>query len=385
MNTSVILAYGFRPFFLALPLAACAAVLPLPVLWMGWGALTALPAGLWHGHEQIFGVLCAALAGFLLTAMPSWTGKAPINGRGLAGLVILWILGRLAFWLDPILPPVLVAGLDVVFLPALLLVVSRYGKPWEFFLALALLTAANAAFHLGRLEILSLPVERVLYAGQNLFLVLIAIATGRILPVTLRSALVETGQSPQIRLAPGRRHLATATLVLFALADWLAPFQAVTGWIALAAACAQADRMVELHHGRALLRPQVLPFYLAQAWMVVGLGGLGMAILGLDLDPVALRHALGLGAAALVALAVMSIVSLRHSGRAFPLPGVTWLAYGLVSLATGLRMATALWAPAHMPIWGVAIPSILWAAAFVVWVARFGPWLLHPRKDGQPG
>jgi len=383
--SGVILAYGFRPFFLMLPLAACAAVLPLPALWLGWGDGTALPAGLWHGHEQIFGVLTAALAGFLLTALPSWTGKPPVTGRLLAVLVGLWIAGRLGFWFDVVLPPVVVAVLDLVFLPALLAAASRYGRPWEFILALAGLAAANTMFHLGRLELLSLPMDRALHAALNLFLVLIAIATGRILPVTLRSALIETGQSPQVRLAPGRRHLSTATLLLFAAGELFAPAHAVTGWIALAAACAQADRMVELHHGRALLRPQVLPFYLAQGWMAVGLGGLGMTALGLDLDPVALRHALGLGAAALVALAVMSIVSLRHTGRPFPLPAATGHAFILASLAAVLRIGVALAAPQHMPVWGVTVPSLLWAAAFLVWSIHFGPWLLRPRADGQPG
>lgn len=380
-----VLAHGFRPFFLAVPAAAIAAVLPLPPLWLGGIDTTALPAGLWHGHEQIFGVLAAALAGFLLTALPSWTGGGAVSGRPLAVLVALWAAGRLAFWLDAALPPLLVAALDLVFLPALLAVISRYRRPWEFFAALALLAGADAAFHAGRLGWLELGPERALHAGLNLFLVLIAMATGRILPVTLRSALVETRQSPQVRLAPGRRHLATATLALFAIADLTAPGHAVTGWIALAAACAQADRMVELHHGRALSRPQVLPFYLAQAWMAVGLAGLGATALGAGFDAVALRHALGLGAAALVALAVMSIVSLRHSGRPFPLPHAVWAVFALAGTAALLRVGVGLWAPQHMPWLGVTVPAALWAAAVVAWGWRFAPWLRTPRADGEPG
>ena len=382
---NIVLAHGFRPFFLLLPLAAIAAVLPLPVLWLGWGDGTALPAGLWHGHEQIFGVLSGALAGFLLTALPSWTGKEPVTGRALTLLVGLWLLGRIGFWLDAALPPPVVAALDLGFLPALLLAALRHGRPWEFFVAIALLAAANAGFHLGRLGVIALAPDRALHAGLDRIQNLNAIATGRILPVTLRAALVETGQPPQVRLAPGRRHLATVTLALFAIADLTAPAHAVTGWIALAAACAQADRMVELHHGRALLRPQVLPFYLAQGWMVVGLGGLGLGILGAALDAIAWRHALGLGAATLVALAVMSIVSLRHSGRPFPLPAASWTAFALVTLAALLRVAVAHWAPQAMPVWGVTLPALLWAAGFLAWLRRFGPWLLAPRADGQPG
>lgn len=382
---NIVLAYGFRPFFLLLPLAAIGAVLPLPVLWLGWGDSTNLPAGLWHGHEQIFGFLTAALAGFLLTALPSWSGRPPVTGRPLALLVGLWLLGRIGFWLDGLLPPSLVAMLDLLFLPALLLAVQPHRRPWEFPAAIILLIGANTAFHLSRLDLLPLPAEQSLHAGLNLFLILIALATGRILPVALRSALQETGQAPMVRLAPGRRHLATATLALFALADLLAPDNPVTGWIALAAACAQADRMVELHHGPALLRPQVFLFYLAQGWMVLGLGGLGLTILGIDLESIALRHALGLGAATTAALAVMSIVALRHSGRAFPLPKAVWGVAALTSLAAFWRIAVALWWPDAMAIWGVTLPSLLWAAAFLLWLRCFASWLLAPRADGQPG
>lgn len=382
---SIVLAYGFRPFFLLLPLAAIGAVLPLPVLWLSWGGGTSLPAGLWHGHEQIFGFLTAALAGFLLTALPSWSGGPPVTGRPLALLVGLWLLGRIGFWLDGLLPPSLVAGLDLLFLPALLLAIAPYRRPWEFAAAVILLIGANTAFHFGRLGLPTLPAEQSLHAGLNLFLILIALASGRILPVALRSALLETGQAPTVRLAPGRRHLATATLALFALADLLAPDNPVTGWIALAAACAQADRMVELHHGPALLRPQVFLFYLAQGWMVLGLGGLGLAILAIDLDPIAVRHALGLGAATTAAVAVMSIVALRHSGRAFPLPTAIWAIMALISLAALCRIAVALWWPSSMALWGVALPSILWATAFPLWLRCFAPWLLTPRADGQTG
>ncbi|CAA7616224.1 conserved membrane hypothetical protein [Magnetospirillum sp. SS-4] len=384
-------AYGFRPFFLILPVGAIAAVLPLPVLWLGLGGSGGgMPAGLWHGHEQVFGFLSAALAGFLLTALPSWTNTRPVTGTPLKALVALWLAGRLGFWLDGALPSWLVAGLDAMFLPALLAttlpaLLGAERKPWELPAALALLAGANAAFHLGRLGLIDLPPERLLYAGLDLFLMMIAIASGRILPVTLRSALTETGAAVMVRLAPGRRHLASVTLGLLAIAELIQPHGPVTGWIALAAACAQADRMTEMHIGRSMLRPQVLLFHLAHAWMVVGLGGVGLAVLGAPLDVTAMRHALGLGAAAFTVLAVMSIVTLRHTGRAFPLPGATWVAPALVGLAAALRVGVPHLAPQAMATWGVTVPAVLWAAAFLFWGWRFARWLTAPRADGQPG
>lgn len=380
----ILLAYGFRPFFLAAPLAAWGAVLPLPLLWLGLGGLGA-GIGAWHAHEQVFGTLTAALAGFLLTALPSWTGTAPVAGRPLAILVALWLAGRVAFWLDFWLPSALVAAIDLAFLPALLAATLPKGRPWEFPAALLALTACNLAFHLGRLDMIAVPPERAAVAALDLFLVLIAVALGRILPVTLRSALVEQGRAPMVRLAPGRRHLTTATLLLFAVADAVAPTSAVTGWIALAAACAVLDRMGESHLSGVLARPQAGLFYLGQALIAAGLAGLGLGLLGAGVEPVSVRHAAALGGAGITALAVQSVVALRHTGRAFPLPRATWIAPALVVAATALRTLVPHLAPEAMAVWGVTVPALLWSLAFLAWLKIFGPWLIAPRIDGEPG
>lgn len=386
MTAPAILAYGFRPFFLLAPLAAWGAVAPLPVLWLGLGAGGGdLAIGAWHGHEQVFGYLGAALAGFLLTALPSWTDTPPVTGRPLAALAALWLAGRIAFWLDGLVPPAVVAGLDILFLPALLAASLPKGRPWEFPAALVALILCNAAFHLGRLDIVPVDPTRAVVAALDLFLVLIAVALGRILPVTLRSALIERDRAPMVRLAPGRRHLATVTLLLFGVAEAVSPGSPVTGWIALAAACATLDRMGESHIGTALARPQAGLFYLGQAAIAAGLVLLGLSMLGLAIEPVSARHALALGGAGLTALAVQSVVSLRHTGRPFPLPAATWAPPALVVVATLLRVAVPHWVPEAMAVWGVLVPSVLWALAFAIWLHVFGPWLVAPRADGKAG
>jgi len=79
--------YGFRPFFL---LAGLAALLLVPwwaaALSLGVPLGTNWPAPLWHGHELLFGFIVAAVAGFLLTAVPSWTGARGFGGWPLAVL-----------------------------------------------------------------------------------------------------------------------------------------------------------------------------------------------------------------------------------------------------------------------------------------------------------
>src|SRR5574338_1191456 len=82
---------GFRPFFFAGPLWAVAAL----TLWLL--ALTGtiqLPTAFdplaWHRHEMLFGFVGAIIAGFLLTAVPNWTGRLPIAGPPLAALFAMW-------------------------------------------------------------------------------------------------------------------------------------------------------------------------------------------------------------------------------------------------------------------------------------------------------
>ena len=91
------LTQGFRPFFLAAGLWSAASL----ALWIVMFATgSAVPSRFdplaWHIHEMLFGFVVAAVAGFLLTAIPTWTKRLPISGFPLAVLAGLWLLGRVA-------------------------------------------------------------------------------------------------------------------------------------------------------------------------------------------------------------------------------------------------------------------------------------------------
>src|SRR5512134_1230367 len=112
---SGVLSAGFRPFFL---LAAAWAAIAVPVglaAYVHGYALRGMPAMLWHAHEMVYGYGMAAVAGFLLTAIPNWTGRLPVRGAALAGLAGLWLAGRVAVLIpatsliDLAFPAVLVA------------------------------------------------------------------------------------------------------------------------------------------------------------------------------------------------------------------------------------------------------------------------------------
>jgi uncharacterized protein involved in response to NO len=92
-----ILSYGFRPFFLfGVVWAALAVAVWLPMLGGSFDLPTAFAPIDWHAHELLYGYLPAIVAGFLLTAVPNWTGRLPVTGSPLLALLLAWLAGRIA-------------------------------------------------------------------------------------------------------------------------------------------------------------------------------------------------------------------------------------------------------------------------------------------------
>ena len=122
---------------------------------------------------MIFGVVIASLAGFLLTAIPNWTGRLPLRGGALFALASLWLVDRAATPLALDIGPVAASVIDLAFLPILLAVIVReivVGQNWRnslITIAVGLLFAANLLIHLEVLEMFET-------GGQGLWL---AIAT----------------------------------------------------------------------------------------------------------------------------------------------------------------------------------------------------------------
>lgn len=122
----VILSAGFRPFFLGASIWATVAV----PLWLGtYAEGLALPTKLappvWHAHEMVFGYAAATVAGFLLTAIPNWTGRMPLQGGALATLVLLWTIGRLGVLFSDEIGAPAAAAADLCFPAVFLAVVAR--------------------------------------------------------------------------------------------------------------------------------------------------------------------------------------------------------------------------------------------------------------------
>jgi uncharacterized protein involved in response to NO len=382
---------AFRPFFLGLAIYG-ALVIPW---WTGvWlGALPApgwlLPVW-WHGHEMIFGFVAAAIAGFLLTASPVWSGGPALVGAPLAALVGLWVAGRLAFALSGALPAWGVAAVDVAFLPAVALTVVRTlwgsGQRRNYGVAgiVGALALANAAMHAEALGLASGVAPLALRFASDGVVVLILVIGGRITPAFTQNAFRRDGRDETVRSPPGLTALVVGAAGALAVVSLVAPRTPLTGVLAIVAGLAAAVRLAGWKTWHTRGDPLLWSLHAGSAWVSLGLLLVGASDLGAPLPASAGIHALTAGAMGATILAVITRVGIGHTGRPLRLPSGVVGCYLLVHGSALVRVAaTFAAADAQYPLLGVS--GAAWSAAFALFALRYWAVLTGPRPDGRPG
>jgi uncharacterized protein involved in response to NO len=339
--------YGFRPFFLGAALwAAGAIVLWLPV----YVGTIELPTSMgvldWHMHEMLYGFIAATMAGFLLTAIPNWTGRLPVCGMSLVGLVCLWLGGRVAIFCSSIVGPVPAATIDVSFLIALAAVALREiiaGKNWRnlrVLAGLAIFIAGNILWHV---EILRSGAgnygPRTAIAAALLMVMLVG---GRIVPSFTRNWLVrmKPGRLPQPIARFDAIALVMAALALFC---WIMiPHHAATGGALILAGILHGARLARWAGDRTLPDRLVLVLHVAYAFVPIGFLLLGIATVWPQIIPGSAGiHAWTAGGFGLMTLAVMTRATLGHTGRPLEASPATQVIYALALLGALARIAAA--------------------------------------------
>ncbi len=383
-STPAFLSHGFRPFFLAAALWSMAAL----GLWVAMlTGKVAVPSRFdplaWHVHEMLFGFVMAAIAGFLLTAIPNWTGRLPVRGGPLALLGVLWLLGRVACLVSELLPFWLAVAADLSFPVALVAVAAREivaGRNWRNLLVVGPVTVlgvANLAMHLETAGV-SMSAGLGWRLGVAAVIVLISVVGGRILPSFTRNWLARR-QAVALPAPFGRVDQAALATLPIALAMWaFRPMWQPVGWILLLAAALHLWRLLRWRGGATAAEPLLLVLHVGYAWLVLGVALLGVAVLDPLVPEAAAVHALTAGAAGTMILAVMTRATRGHTGREVAADGATSLIFVLVVLAAATRVAAG-----FVPDWSVVLlmaSAVLWIAAFGLFILSYGPMLVLPRK-----
>lgn len=374
-----ILSYGFRPFFLGgAGWAAIAIALWLPQYFGNLSLPTAFQPLDWHIHELIYGYGAATVAGFLLTAIPNWTGRLPVNGYPLAGLFGLWVIGRIAIAGSAIWGAWLAAVLDIAFLLTLAAVAAAEivaGKNWRnlrVLVILGVLIAGNIVFHVE--TILHGSADYGVRIGVAALISLIMLIGGRIVPSFTRNWLARNnpGRLPR---AFSRYDAATLAVSALALAAWIAlPRAAISGALLMIAALLQAIRTVRWAGDRTVTERLVLVLHVAYAFVPIGFLLSGAAILWPSILPAGAGvHAWTTGAIGLMTLAVMTRASLGHTGQDLVAAAPTQLIYLCAFLAAVVRIFAA-FEPSSTLLYAAAL---FWFLAFGGFSVFFGPLLMR--------
>jgi uncharacterized protein involved in response to NO len=377
-----LLSYGFRPFFL---LAGGWAAIALSVWMAAFLELITLPATLdplsWHSHEMLFGFATAAVAGFVLTAVPNWTGRLPLQGKPLLFLVVLWLAGRLAVAGSAVIGGWTAAAIDVAFLAVLLAAIIReiiVGRNWRntpIVLALAVLCGANVAFHISALT--SGETAAPARFAIAVLILLICLIGGRIIPSFTRNWLTKRSQG-RLPASFGGFDKITLAVTVAAMGCWAyQPHSYLTGLACAAAAACNLLRLARWAGERTTPEPLLWILHVAFLWIPVALSLLAIIAFGGSISPSAGLHALTGGAIATMIVAVMTRATLGHTGRDLHAgPGTTAI-YLLILTAGFTRVWASLAPELFMPL--LIASTIAWVAAFLVFLGVFGPMLVRPR------
>lgn len=385
---AAVLSAGFRPFFLAAALwAAFGVPLWLAAYTEGLVLPTRLAPWVWHAHEMIFGFAAASVAGFLLTAIPNWTGRLPLQGPPLAMLVLLWALGRIGVLISAGIGAPAATAADLCFPLAFLTVVAREilaGKNWRNLPvvgALSLLFAGNALVHLDALGIAN-TAELGNRIGIATLLMLISLIGGRIIPSFTHNWLAKFRPDAGPPAVQGRFDLLVLMGTAVALAVWAgAPEVAVTSWVLAAAGIAVALRLSRWRGLRTAREPLLLILHIGYAWLALGLLLLGLNGVFTIVPPPAALHALTVGAIGTMTLAVMTRASLGHTGHSLSAGPITKAVYLLVTVAAVLRVLSPLAGDrAGLTLW---LAGVSWTGAFGLFAIFYGKVLVRPQVRGE--
>ncbi|MDO9075842.1 MAG: NnrS family protein [Brevundimonas sp.] len=374
---------GLRPFFL---FSALWAAIAAP-LWL-YAFLSGGPVGLsWHVHEMLFGYTGGIVVGFLLTAVPNWTGRLPVVGTPLALLFGLWLAGRaamLAMALNADLAsevwPLIIDGL---FLFAMAGVVWREvlaGKNWRnvpVAVMVTLFALANAGFHLeaGAGGIANLSTR----LGLAVVALLIAVIGGRVTPSFTRNW--QTKRGGPMPAVSGRLDVVTLAVTAAGLVAWsVAPTHPAAGALLLASGGLNLVRLVRWRGDATVAEPLVWILHLGYLWLAAGLLFTGLSVAAPGLVPPSVGvHALTAGAIGVMTLAIMTRASRGHTGRPLAAGRIEVLIYVLINAAALTRVTGGLLPTLYQPL--LMVSAGLWSAAFLGFVVGYGPMLLSHRPD----
>jgi uncharacterized protein involved in response to NO len=376
-----ILSYGFRPFFFFGSLYAAVSIAVWLPVFSGFITFnTAFIPRDWHIHEMLFGYVAAVIAGFLMTAVPNWTGRLPLRGGPLALLFLTWIAGWLAVSASAWIGWLAAAAVDSLFLLLLVGAVAREivaGRKWDSLKivgAVGLFGLANVAFHLE--AHFAGAADYSVRLGLAVVILLVSLVGGRIIPSFTRNWLARSNPG-RLPVPFAKFDVLTLAVSTVALASWVAlPASRVVGALTILCGVLHLIRLGRWAGDRVMADRLVLILHVA--YLFVPLGFLLTGLSAFDIiGPGAGIHAWAAGAIGAMTLAVMTRATLGHTGRPLKASVATQVIYAAVVSAAVLRVCATL--PVDHADQALLAAGFAWVLAFAVFALAYFRPLWTPR------
>lgn len=385
---ATLFALAFRVFFLAGAIWALTAIVIWAAWFSGFGPITFhLPPTLWHAHEMIFGFAALIAAGFLLTAVQTWTGLRSVHGHALIALTLLWLTARLSLllgqyhwglWLFCIAQ--LGWWLGCIGFYARLVLTAKSRNNYLFMSVLSAMALLNSLFVILVLQQNYAGAAHLVQSAIILFCALISVVGGRVIPFFTAKALslAQSKNPPLDRFLWGLSVLAT---LWFAL-EYFWAFAVSSGWIFIILAIGHLWRLGLWYSNRIWGMSLLWSLHLAYFAMAVGLLLVGISQLTHSLPLKDSLHLISISAISALILSMMSRVSLGHTGRVLQVSHWLSLAFAMLLVAGVVRTVASLFVDVAA-LWQIS--ALLWVAAFSLFVWHYLSVLTQARVDGKPG
>lgn len=374
---------AFRPFYLLGSLFGIYLLAHTALYLLGIAPLNTsnLSFALWHGHELVFGFAGAIVLGFMLTALPSWAGARELDSWKLLLLIIIWLLGRLAFITELSLTLLAVIDSSLFILATLFVARDLWLARNRWFLVVFLIFSG---FWIGNISFyISLMQMDFSSASQSIKIALYAIIfkfvmVGGFLTVTFSNNVMEERNQPLIKFSRPLEACAITSIVLLFITHILQLNQFLIITASLFAFAVHLLRLINMRGWTMLDHPLLLMMNIAYAWMVISFLLKAFHEFGFIGEDIWL-HAFTVGAMGIMMMSLMTRVALRHTGRPLQVAGLRKTVFWVVIFATMLRLLSGLLPASFLPL-----SALIFCTAFIIYLWLYGRMLWQqslPKKS----
>jgi uncharacterized protein involved in response to NO len=379
-----ILELAFRPFFLLAAISSAFSIALWVLLLNGHILIgfSGLSPQVWHAHEMLVGFGTAVAVGFILTAVQTWTGQPSIKGKALAGLVLLWCFARIAFYINTAESAILASVLQglwwlaVVVIYSKLVFAAQNRRNYIFIALLSVMGLINLAILASDLLANTALALHLTRAMVLLFTIMMALVGGRVIPFfTVRGAQTAAIECPEwINRLVGP--LAIAATAAFIASHFVNTYHLVPLSLMLLGLL-HLFRLAFWRSINTLKVPLLWSLHISYLLMALGLITLGASYYIASLSFSNALHIITIGAIGLMIFAMMSRVSLGHTGRTLAIKPVISAAFILLIAATLIRAFLPL--ADDLLAWNVS--AGLWIITSLIFLAVYLPILSTKRQS----